>query len=77
VAFLVLALEFSRGAVSMVQAAAGVVPAVTKDVSVHDPHLPEVDLPCSIRVAYQAADAGHPDMGLSKLAAEQANSVRQ
>jgi len=26
-------------------------------------HLPQANLRCSIRVAYQAADAGHPDMG--------------
>jgi len=26
-------------------------------------HLPRVNLRCSIRDAYQAADAGHPDMG--------------
>jgi hypothetical protein len=50
---------------------------VTKDDSAHGRHLQEVGLLCSIGVAYQAADAGHPDMGLSKLAAEQVNFAPQ
>jgi hypothetical protein len=33
-------------------------------------HLPAVALRCSIKVAYQAADAGHPYFGESKLAAQ-------
>jgi hypothetical protein len=28
-------------------------------------------LRCTIEIAYQAADAGHPDLRMSKLAAEQ------
>jgi hypothetical protein len=36
--------------------------------------LPAVPLRCTIKVAYQAADAGHPeDRGESKLAAEPAS----
>jgi hypothetical protein len=39
--------------------------------------LPAAPLRCSIEIAYQAADAGHPDFGESKLAAELARPAEQ
>ena len=37
--------------------------AVTKNATAEKPYLPVLLLRCSIRVAYQAADAGHPGYG--------------
>jgi hypothetical protein len=59
----VRALLFSDIAVSIVGKSHEFPTVVTKDVAAQSPHLPEADLPCSIKVAYHAADAGHPGMG--------------
>ncbi len=70
--FLRLAQIFHRGELSAgsPRPAAGNIPAPNV-------HLPQVNLRCSIRVAYQAADAGHPDMGRASSPLSQANLARQ
>ena len=70
--FLRLGQVFPRGELSVGSPGypAGYIPAPTV-------HLPQVNLRCSIRVAYQAADAGHPDMGRASSPLSQANLARQ